>query len=262
MIQKRTTVSLIQYNCPHDKNEALTQILDLVRQAGPESDLILLGEIPYTPYTTVNDFVGVAENVPGNYSDSLSRLAKEFRTYLCSGIVEKDGNNIYNSAILISPDGVIIHKHRKISLAGSDSAKGFSPGNEIAIVETELGKIGILICLDSSANKNIHKLAALSPDLILVPAYGLAKSDYGMTLTIDCMVDECIEEWRIRMQMLAKYCKSYVLRADHCGMEDHQVRVGHSIAVTPGGYVISEATMKPAILNIGLDPSSSSQRSW
>lgn len=262
MIKKSIAVSLIQYNCPQEKGEALDNIFDLTEQAGSNPDLILIAETPYTPYTTVNDFTSVAEFIPGYYSDRLVQLAKMRNAYICSGIVEKDGNKIYNSAILISPDGDIIHKQRKISLAGCDIAGGFSPGSEIEIVETEFGKIGILICIDTSIEKHIYRMADLKPDIILVPAYGLAKSDYSKTLAIDCMVDECIEEWRLRMQMLAKFCKSYILRADHCGREGDQVRVGHSIAVTPGGYVISEATMKPAIMNITLDPSSPMQKSW
>ncbi len=261
MIKQAVSASVIQYDCPHDKNEAIEQIVDLVNQAGPNSDLILLAETPYTPYTTVDNFSRVAETIPGDYSDILTRLASKYKTYICTGIVEKDGNATYNTAILISPEGQIIHKQRKISLATCDIAGGFSPGSEIKVVETELGKIGILICIDTSIVKHNYNMAALDPDLILVPSYGLAKSDYRLTLKIDCMLDECIEEWRIRMQMLAKICQSYVLRADHCGVEDHQVRVGHSIAVTPGGYVISEATMKPAILHVTLDPSSVSQRS-
>ncbi len=262
MIKQNISTSIIQYDCPNDKSEAVSQIVDLINQAGPKSDFILLAETPYTPYTTVDSFSGVADTIPGDYSDSLSRLAKKHKAYICSGIIEKDGDFIYNSAILISPEGRIIHKHRKISLASCDITGGFTPGNEIEIVETELGKIGILICLDTSIAKNNYDLANLNPDLILVPSYGLAKSDYNLTLTIDGMLDECIDEWRIRMQMLAKFCKSYVLRADHCGVEDHQIRVGHSIAVTPAGYVISEATMKPTILHVTLDPFLASKRSF
>ena len=260
MLKKSISVSLIQYDCPQNKKEAIVKIANLVEQAGPKANLILIAETPYTPYTTVESFANVAETIPGNYSDRLSQLAVKHNTYISSGIIEKEGNAIYNSAILLSPKGNIIHKQRKISLADCDISGGFTPGSEIEIVETEFGKIGILICIDTSVEKHIYRMAGLKPDLILVPAYGLAKSDYTKTLVIDGMVDECIDEWRIRMQMLAKFCKSYVLRADHCGMEGDQVRVGHSIAVTPGGYVITEATMKPAIINIILDPSSPTQK--
>ncbi len=131
MIKKSIAVSLIQYNCPQEKGEALDNIFDLIEQAGSNPDLILIAETPYTPYTTVNDFTNVAEFIPGYYSDRLAQLAKMRDAYICSGIVEKDGNTIYNSAILISPDGDIIHKQRKISLAGCDIAGGFSPGSEI-----------------------------------------------------------------------------------------------------------------------------------
>ncbi len=254
MVKKDINVSLIQYDCPDSKTEAVARIVDLVEEAAPKSDLVLLAETPYTPYTTVKNFTPVAETIPGNYSDTLSTLAVKYHTYIASGIVEKEGNDIYNSAILISPEGKIILKQRKISLYVCDLDGGFSSGKEISVVDTELGKIGMLICIDTSIARHLYRMAELQPDIILVPSYGLAKTDYRLTLKIDGMVDECIDEWRMRMQMLAKYCRSHVLRADHCGVEEQQVRVGHSIALKPSGEIIAEASMEPRILQVRIGP--------
>lgn len=262
MLKRALEVAIIQFDCPLDKDEAVTRIDTLVEEAAVGSDLVLLAETPFTPYTTVSSFFPLAEPIPGPYSDRLGRLAQRHGVYLCSGTIERDGNQIFNTALLYSPGGDMLHKHRKVTLASCDSAGGFTAGSSIQVVETPFGRVGILICLDTIERANQQTTAELRPDLILVPSYGLAKANYGKTEVIDCMVDECLDEWRMRMRMLAKFCGAYVLRADHCGVEGPQIRVGHSIVIHPGGHVIAEATMRPSILRATLDPARAEQLRW
>ncbi len=260
MITESIRSSIIQFDCPADKSQAVDIIYAEIEKVAAESGLILLGETPFQPYTTIADFSPFAEPINGSYIEGLQFLAEKHRTHICSGLIESDAGKIYNTAVLIGPRGNILHTHRKNDLAPLDEKGGYTAGTGIDVVETELGRIGILICRDTSNQQIIMAMQKHKPDLLLVPAYGLAKADYAKELMINCMLDEIIEEWRMRMKMLGKFCQSYVLRADHCGMENDQVRVGHSIAITPGGYVIAEATMRPGILQVTLDPSSIAQR--
>ncbi len=260
-VKDRIRATLIQYDCSNDKQESVARLLELVTKSAPQSDLIVLGETVFAPYTTCQDYRAVAEPVPGPFTESLAKIAGEHKLHICSGVVETDGDKLFNTAVLIGPDGRILSKYRKTSLASVDE-KYFQPGNGPAVVETELGRIGILICKDSQDLDVINALARQAPQLILVPSYGLAKTDYSTKLEIDCMLDECIDEWRLRMQTLAKICHAFVLRADHVGTEGQQVRVGHSIAVSSGGYVIAEATMKPACLDVIVKADSPDQKHW
>lgn len=260
-MKKRIRATLIQYSCSDNKKESVTRLLEMVAKCAPKSDLILLGETVFAPYTTCKDFTEVAETVPGPFTESLSEIARQHKVHICSGLVEKEGNKLFNTAVLIGPDGRIIAKYHKTSLASIDE-RHFQPGNGPTVVETELGRIGILICKDTQDLEVISSMARQAPHLILAPSYGLAKTDYTSKQEIDCMLDECIDEWRVRMQALAKICHSFVLRADHVGTEGQQVRVGHSIAVSPGGYAIAEATMRPACLEVILKADSPDQKHW
>lgn len=260
-MKDRIRATLIQYDCSDDKQKSVARLLELVAKIAPKSDLIVLGETVFAPYTTCKDFRAVAETVPGPFTDSLATIARDHRIHICSGVVEKDGDKLFNTAVLIGPDGRILSKYRKTSLASVDE-KYFQAGNGPTVVETELGRIGILICKDSQDLDVINALARQAPQIILVPSYGLAKTDYSTKLEIDCMLDECIDEWRLRMQALAKICHAFVLRADHVGLEGKQVRVGHSIAVSSGGYIIAEATMKPASLDVIVKADSPDQKHW
>lgn len=262
MLKKKLDVAILQFDCPPEKDAAILQIESLAEEAAVGADLVLIAETPFTPYTTVADYRPIAEPIPGPYCDRLGRLAQRHGVYVCSGTVERDGHSTYNSAVIYSPGGELLLKHRKCTLGPGDGEGGYTPGSEIAVVETAFGRVGILICLDTLERANQTRMAALNPDLILVPSYGLAKTHYATAQVIDCMVDECIDEWRLRMQMLAKFSGAYVLRADHCGVEGSLTRVGHSIAVMPGGHVIAEATMRPSILRTTLDPNRAEQLRW
>jgi predicted amidohydrolase len=60
----------------------------------------------------------IAVPIPGTTSDVLCYEAKEHEIHVVAGITERYGNSIYNAAILISPEGKILHKHRKITTLG------------------------------------------------------------------------------------------------------------------------------------------------
>lgn len=114
-----------------------------------------------------------AHPVPGKDSDHLCELAKKYQVYLCVGLAEKNGENLYDSAILIDDKGSILLKHRKINLLCELMTPPYTPGNEVNVVDTKFGKIGLLICADTHENKILDRMAALKGDLLLVP-YGYA----------------------------------------------------------------------------------------
>lgn len=111
--------------------------------------------------------------IPGKDSDRLCELAKKYKTYLCVGIEEKDGADLYDSAVLIDDNGKILLKHRKINTLPELMNPPYAVGRDINAVDTKFGKIGILICADTFLNENLMKMASLKPDLVLVP-YGWA----------------------------------------------------------------------------------------
>ena len=120
MLRKKLEAAVIQFDCPPDKDEAIARLEVLIGEAAVGADLVLVAETPFTPYTTVSDFRPLAEAVPGPFSDRLGRLAQRHGIYLCSGTIERDGDHIYNTALLFAPGGDLLHKHRKVTLASCD----------------------------------------------------------------------------------------------------------------------------------------------
>ncbi len=114
--------------------------------------------------------------IPGEDSDRLCKLAKDYDLHLCAGLAEKEGRRLYDSAVLIDNKGNILLKHRKINLLTELMSPPYTPGESIDAIETEFGKVGLLICADTHDSKILKRMAAMKPDLLLVP-YGYAAAE-------------------------------------------------------------------------------------
>jgi len=111
--------------------------------------------------------------IPGEDSDRLAGLAKKYRMFLCVGLDEKDGANLYDSAILIDDSGAILLKHRKINVLPELMTPPYSVGKGVQTVQTKYGRIGVMICADSFVDDLVQSMAGQAPDLVLIP-YGWA----------------------------------------------------------------------------------------
>jgi len=117
-----------------------------------------------------------AHPIPGPDSAHLCRLARDYDIHLCVGLAEKDGKHLYDSALLIDDCGQILLKHRKMNLLAELMTPPYTAGNDVSAVETKFGKIGLLICADTHESEILVRMAALKPDLLLVP-YGYAATE-------------------------------------------------------------------------------------
>ncbi len=127
-----------------------------------------------------------ASPIPGPDSDLLCQMAKTYQIHLCIGIDEKDGDQLFGSAILIDDQGKLLAKHRKINVLPELMTPPYSPGNTVTSMQTRLGTIGLLVCADSFQEENLVAMQHLQPDLLLIP-YGWAAPeaawpDHGLAL--------------------------------------------------------------------------------
>jgi len=112
----------------------------------------------------------LAYPIPGKTSDVLCEIAREHQVYLVAGITERADERIYNTALLISDQGEIMGKHRKINvLTGVEDV--YSIGNQVSVFETPLGTIGIDICADNAVQSLSigQTLARMGAQIILSP---------------------------------------------------------------------------------------------
>ncbi len=117
----------------------------------------------------------LADPIPGPTAERIAELARKHKLMICIGLAEKAGDKLYDSVILVGPDGKILSKHRKINILTELMDPPYTPGKrqDIRAVDTPLGRIGLLICADTFKEELVQAAGEQSPDLLLVP-YGWA----------------------------------------------------------------------------------------
>ena len=144
------------------------------------AQLVLLPEAMDLGWTDPSALT-MAEPVPeGKSAQLLSSMAKKYQIYICSGLTEKDGEKVYNSAVLIDPTGKVILLHRKINELDIGHAY-YALGKSLQVVQTDLGSIGVMICADASTGKHEipRALSYMGADVILSPSAWAVPSDHN-----------------------------------------------------------------------------------
>lgn len=78
----------------------------------------------------------------------LSQLARKNSLYICAGLTDGENGRLYNTAVLLSPDGDTLLHHRKINLLDFEK-KVYSAGSSLSVVSGPIAGTSVLICADN-----------------------------------------------------------------------------------------------------------------
>lgn len=148
------------------------QFVPLIEEAARQkADLVVLGEC----VTVVGNGLSVeqaAEPVPGPSTDFFGQLAKKHQMHLVVGLYERAGHLIYNTAVLIGPQGNLVGKYRKVTLPRDEIAGGVAPGHEYPVFDTPFGKVGMMVCYDGFFPEVARQLTNRGAEIIAWPVWG------------------------------------------------------------------------------------------
>lgn len=134
-------------NCDANLCRSLELALEAVTGG---ANLIVLPELSSTGYyfSSRQDAFEHAQLVPGGPSAQLwIDFASRHNVYLVAGLAERDGMQLFNTAMLVGPDG-FVGKYRKAHLWNLEKL-WFTPGDlGFPVFDTPIGRIGMLICWD------------------------------------------------------------------------------------------------------------------
>jgi predicted amidohydrolase len=194
-----------------------------------KTDIVIFPELATTGYECGARFAELAQRVPGHATNYLAERASHYDTHILFGMVEegKPEGVIYNSAILLGPDGDVVHKYQKVHLKGEEKLV-FRPGYRYSVPQTAIGPLGILIGWDLAFPEAARSVALQGADLICVCANWEKPHN---------------DEWRIYNYARAMENSAYVAAANRVGEEYTYQFLGDSMVVGPLGetYVIIEA---------------------
>lgn len=120
----------------------------------------------------------------GNACLRLREAARSHRVHVCAGVIERADERLFNSAVLISPDGEVLLHHRKLNEL-TIAHHLYAQGDRLAVAQTPLGTFGLMICADAFVRgESVSRtLGLMGAQIILSPCAWAVPPDHDDTRT-------------------------------------------------------------------------------
>ncbi len=205
------------------------------RCAREGATLVVLPELAATGYVSDSHALQpIAESVadPGPVLAAWVESARTHEVAVIGGFAERDGDNLYNSAVTIDTSGRIVSVYRKLHLFGQER-DCFQPGNLGLPIATVSGvQVGVLVCYDLRFPEAMRIMALRGAEVIAVPTAWVAGFDRTVPATGRIgQVDGAVVQ--------ANLNQVFVVCADTVGVISDNTFLGRSVAVSPFGEVIA-----------------------
>ena len=218
---------------PGDAAGNLAAALDLIAELGRRRcDLILLPELwpsGYSPKSLADDVAGSAEPLDGPRTAALAHAAASAGAWLAAGSVpERDGADIYNTAVLFGRDGELRGVHRKAHLyapLGEDLI--FTAGPRLTVCPTEdFGPLGLPVCFDGDFPETARALRLAGARVIVQASAYEAEAESWWDGLYPARALENGQWW---------------VMSNQCGRTPSGALLGGSQIISPLGRVVSRA---------------------
>jgi N-carbamoylputrescine amidase len=215
------------------KAENLTRSIALIDEACARgARLVVLPELCNSGYVfaTRAEAFDLAEPVPdGPSTNAWLEAARRHNAVIVAGVCERAGDVLYNSAVVVGPDGPI-GTFRKLHLWGEENLY-FEPGDlGVPIFHTPFGRLSVAICYDCWFPE-VYRLAALQgADILCVPTNWVPMPDQP---------SETVPMANILAMGGAHTNSMFVACADRVGVERGQPFLGCSLIISHTGFPLA-----------------------
>ena len=134
-----------------------------------EADLLVVPELAVSGSATAVEAAVLAEPIPGPTSDRLRQVAASYGLHIVAGMIERDGDRRFNSAVLVGPAGVV-GVYRKLHLSAIDRSWATPGDRGLPTFDLPLGRVGLLIGSDVWFPEATRCLALDGADVIAWPS--------------------------------------------------------------------------------------------
>jgi len=218
------------------------RILKDLYESGVRPAQILFPEIWATGFFSFDQYILQAEPVRGPIYEMMSEWSRRFGAYIHTGsFVEKDGEDYYNTSLLLDPHGDIIGRYRKIHLFGYQSKETalLTPGTEAIVVKTDYGMAGMATCYDLRFPELFRTMVDLEAEYTLVAsAWPMAR----------------LGHWQLFNRVRALENQCFLISCNGAGVQHGTTLAGHSSIVDPNGQLIKAGKESEEILIADIDP--------
>jgi predicted amidohydrolase len=251
MPMERFLAAVVQMTSGPRRDENLARATEHLRYATARgARLVVLPEV-FAWRGAREDEAAHAESIPGPTTGTIAALARETGAWVVAGsILERsdgDGRS-FNTSCVLSPDGSIAARYRKLHLFDVDLPGRVSvresdtraPGDDVVAVPTDLGTLGVSICYDLRFPELYRQLVRAGAELLLLPA--------AFTFVTGAA------HWEILCRARAIENQCWLLAANQTGMSPHGFAdYGHSMIVDPWGTVVARAGDEEGVVLAEID---------
>lgn len=230
---------------PNNINNNIEKVCEWLIKAKKEhgAELVVFPEdvtTGFAPNMTIEEFYKILEPIPNDSMKPIQKLAKELGVHVVLPLYErgKEKNIIYNSSVLIDDRGEILGNYRKTHPFPTER-EWTTPGNEVVVVDTKLGRVGMIICYDGDFPE-LSRVCALKGAEIITRPSALMRS---------------YEIWELTNKARAYDNHVYILAPNAVGADaagNHFF--GSSMIVNPIGQTIGLARGGDDIISARLNP--------
>lgn len=213
-----------------DNRYLIQKEIERVKRRFPWLNMVVVGEL-----ATFGPDPATAQSLPGETEHLYCQIAQDNGIWLVPGTMfEKHQDKVYNTAIVINPEGEVVGRYRKM-FPWCPYEKGITPGEDFLVFDVpEVGRFGVSICYDQWFPETTRNLAWMGAEVILCPT---------MTSTID----RDLELSLARANAISNQC--YFFNINVAGALGN----GKSIVVGPDGNVIHQAGECNEVIPVEID---------
>ncbi|HEY2249398.1 MAG TPA: carbon-nitrogen hydrolase family protein [Planctomycetaceae bacterium] len=230
-------------------DQNLTVMIDRLRETtGAGARLTVFPECALTGYcfSSLEEARPFAQTIPGPATETMRAACAELGCYAIFGMLERDGEKLYNAAVLVGPTGVI-GSYRKVHLPylGIDMFTSYGD-RPFAVHNAGELKVGMNICYDAAFPEASRSLAILGADLIALPT----NWPPGAECTAASVINARAMENAV-----------YFMAVNRVGTERGFDFIGRSKIVDPSGKTLAESQgLGEEILYAEIDPARSRRK--
>ena len=227
----------------------VAKCVDVTRRcvAATGADLVVLPESAttgFTPDCSTEELWDLITDLPGGLIAPIQDVARELGVIVCVGTYERGPARgvVYNSAVLIDRTGEVLGVYRKTHPFCSEIVTGggwVTPGDTVTVCETDIGRIGMIICFDGDYPELSRIQAVQGAEIICRPSALLRSADI----------------WELTSRARAYDNHVYVIGANAVGIDPAGVLYfGNSHIVTPIAHIVAKAATHEGWVSARLDP--------
>ncbi len=232
-----------------DVEANLTRIIERLRETrSADVSLTVFAECAVSGYCfdSLDEARPFAQPIPGPATDRISGACAKLGGFAVFGMLEADGERLYNAAVLVGPEGVI-GSYRKIHLPFLGVDRFTTLGNRpFAVHDVDGARVGMHICYDGAFPESARVMTLEGADLIVLPTNWPPGS-------------ECMAAYGVNMRAMENAV--YYMSVNRVGTERGFRFIGRSRICDPSGDTLAESTdEQPAILYADIDPAKARQK--